>query len=79
LGIGVYVEISGTQGDGLRLREGPGLDNQMIFLGIEAEIFRIEDGPQVSDGYTWWYLVAPFDSSRNGWAVSNYLTIIQNP
>lgn len=79
LGIGIFVEISGTDGDGLRLREGPGLDNQMKFLGVEAEIFKIEDGPRTADGYIWWYLVAPFDNSRNGWAVSNYLTVIQNP
>jgi hypothetical protein len=79
LGIGVFVEISGTEGDGLRFREGPGLDSQMKFLGLETEIFKIEDGPQDMDGYTWWYLVAPFDSSHNGWAVSNYLAVIQTP
>ena len=52
LGIGVFVEISGTGGDGLRLREAPGLENRMKFLGVESEIFKIEDGPQEKDGYT---------------------------
>jgi hypothetical protein len=79
LGIGTFVEISGTGGDGLRLREAPGLENRMKFLGVESEIFKIEDGPQEVDGYTWWFLAAPFNESRNGWAVSNFLAVIPNP
>lgn len=77
LGIGIFVKISGTGGAGLRLRSQPGLVYEPRFLGVEDEIFQIEDGPQESDGYIWWYLVAPFDSSRNGWAVSNYFTVVQ--
>jgi hypothetical protein len=42
-------------------------------------VFRLEDGPVDKDGYSWWYLIAPFDESRNGWAVSNFLVVIQNP
>jgi hypothetical protein len=79
LDIGGFVKISGTEGSGLRLREWPGLDYQPRFLGMEDEVFQIRDGPKVADGYTWWYLVAPFESDRNGWAVSNYLMVIQEP
>jgi hypothetical protein len=79
LGVGDFVKISGTGGAGLRLRSQPGLDYQPRFLGVEDEVFQIENGPQDSDGYTWWYLVAPFDTERNGWAVSNYLQVLQEP
>jgi len=77
--LGAYVQVTGTSGEGLRLRDQPGLGSKILLLSSEAEVFRIDDGPQEIDGYTWWYLVGPFDENRKGWAVSNYLTVIQNP
>jgi hypothetical protein len=76
---GAYVQITGTGGDGLRLRTEPGLNADVRILGAEAEVFLVKDGPRQVDGYTWWYLVGPYDSSRRGWAVSNYLAVVQNP
>jgi hypothetical protein len=76
---GAYVQIAGTGGDGLRVREEPGLQNNTLFVALEAEVFQIDDGPRQADGYTWWHLVAPYDTSHNGWAVSNYLSVIQKP
>lgn len=76
---GAYVQITGTGGDGLRLRTEPSLKSDVRILGAEAEVFLVKDGPRQADGYTWWYLVGPYDSSRRGWAVSNYLAIVQNP
>lgn len=76
---GAYVQISGTGGDGLRLRLAPSLDSEVRFLGLEAEVFQVRDGPRQADGYTWWHLVAPYDENRNGWAVSDYLSVIQSP
>ncbi|MEW5869975.1 MAG: hypothetical protein AB1894_11910 [Chloroflexota bacterium] len=77
--VGVYVQILGTGGTGLRLRAEPGLEAQVLMVGSEAEVFRVEDGPQEADGYTWWRLIGPFDETRNGWAVANYLTVVQGP
>lgn len=79
ISLGAYVQIIGTGGDGLRLRDLPGLDSKVLLLGSEAEVFRVQDGPREADGYTWWYLVGPFDETRRGWAVANYLQIVQNP
>jgi hypothetical protein len=81
IGVGAFVQIAGTGGDGLRLRTGPGLENEVGFLGLESEVFSVVDGPEESDGYTWWLLEAPYDEGqkRRGWAVSNYLQSIQNP
>jgi len=77
--IGSYVQISGTGVDGLRLRSAPGLDQPIKFVGIESEVFRIADGPKDQDGYIWFYLIAPYDETVRGWAVSNYLLPIQAP
>jgi len=73
---GDYVQISGTGGDGLRVRSGPGTQNPPLFLGMEAEVFQVIDGPKEADGFIWWNLAAPYDENRKGWAASNYLTVI---
>jgi hypothetical protein len=75
----ISVQISGTGGDGLRLRTEPGLKGEIKYLGLEGEIFLVDDGPQMVDGYTWWFLVAPYDTAVRGWAVSNYLKVVQSP
>ncbi len=77
--IGAFVQVSGTGGDGLRLRAEPGLEGTVRFLGLEAEVFQVSDGPRQIDSYNWWFLVAPFDSSVQGWAVANFLAVVQSP
>jgi len=77
--VDAYVQVIGTAGGGLRLRDGPGLDRAVRLLGEENEIFLVRDGPQQADSYTWWYLQGPFDESRNGWAAANFLRVVQNP
>ncbi len=79
IALGAYVQISGTGGDGLRLRAGPDLESAILLIGSEAEVFLVADGPIDADGYTWWYLVGPYDESRAGWAVANFLVVVQNP
>jgi hypothetical protein len=79
IAIGNYVQISGTEGQGLRIRSEPGLDGKNVFLGYDSEVFVIQDGPRSVDGYTWWYLVAPYDQTRVGWAASDFLTYIPAP
>lgn len=73
VGIGSLVEVSGTEGDGLRLREEPSLSAKIAFLGLENEVFEVREGPINSDGYEWWYLSNPYNSEQEGWAVANYL------
>jgi hypothetical protein len=79
IAVGGYVQITGTGGDGLRLRSAPGLTSELLFLGEEAEVFQVRDGPQEANGYTWWYLVAPYDESRAGWAAANFLLVVPPP
>lgn len=79
IGVGGYVQITGTEGDGLRLRTVAGLNGEPAFLGFDEEVFQVIDGPQDSDGYVWWYLVAPYDEARAGWAVADFLVAIPSP
>jgi hypothetical protein len=79
MGVGVYVQVYGTQGEGLNIRSEPSLAATVNFLGFDSEVFEITDGPREADGYTWWYLVTPVDDTRNGWAASNFLTVVSNP
>ncbi len=74
-----YVQIAGTEGEGLRIRLAPGLNGETVFRGEEAEVFVVKDGPQEADGYTWWYLVAPYDETRAGWAAADFLAVIPSP
>jgi len=74
-----YVQISGTEGEGLRLRRDPTLNGEIAHIGLEGEIFLVVGGPEERDGYLWWQLEAPLNSTRRGWAVSNYLEFAQSP
>ncbi|MBI5945656.1 MAG: SH3 domain-containing protein [Chloroflexi bacterium] len=79
IGIGGYVQINGTEGEGLRIRVTPGLNSETVFRGEEAEVFLVKDGPQTADGYTWWYLVAPYDETRAGWSAADFLAVVPSP
>jgi hypothetical protein len=79
IGIGTYVQISGTQGAGLRIRSQPGLQGKQLFLGFDTEVYTVIDGPREVDGYTWYDLAAINDQTRAGWAASNFLTVIPKP
>ncbi len=70
---GDLVQVSGTGGEGLRLRRQPSLDAEVVILGLDSEVFRVIAGPTSGDGYTWWQLVNPYDSAKQGWAVGLYL------
>jgi hypothetical protein len=79
IALNTYVQITGTGGDGLRLRASPGLSSDPLFFGNESEVFLVTDGPAHADGYTWWYLTAPYDQTRAGWAVATFLAYIPSP
>lgn len=78
ISVGSYVQITGTDGQGLRLRSGPGIDNPPRLLGMDAELFMVKDGPRQADEFIWWFLEAPYDPERSGWAAANYLTVVDS-
>lgn len=77
IGVGAYVQVSGTQGAGLRMRAEPGLDGAVEFTALDSEVFLVIDGPVEEDGYQWWHLEAPYDTTRNGWSAGDFLTPIE--
>jgi len=77
IGVGIYVQVTGTGGSGLRMRGEPGLDGPINFSAMDSEVFLVIDGPITADGYTWWHLEAPYDSNRNGWSAADFLTPIK--
>lgn len=74
--VGDYVQIANTGGDGLRIRSGPGTDQPPLFLGMDAEVFKVKEGPIEANGYIWWNLAAPYDANRQGWAAANFLNVV---
>ena len=79
ISVGMYVQIAGTEGAGLRLRAGAGTSQELRFVGMDSEVFLVKDGPRDADGFTWWFLEAPYDPNRSGWAASNYLAVVSQP
>lgn len=76
--IGELVQVSGTEGGGLRIRESPSLTASVIILGLESEVFEVIEGPIGADGYTWWHLANPFDPSKQGWAADQFLRSLED-
>lgn len=77
IGVGIYVQVTGTGGAGLRMRGEPGLNSSINFSAMDSEVFLVIDGPVTADGYTWWHLEAPYDQNRNGWSAADFLTPIK--
>lgn len=73
IGIGSLVVVAGTDGAGLAVRQGPGVDFTLFFVAEDTAEFVVEAGPREADGYTWWYVSDPADANRSGWAVEDYL------
>ena len=71
--LGELVEVYGTQGDGLRIRESPGLEASILILGLESEVFKVVEGPVISDGLSWWRIANLYDPTETGWAADSFL------
>jgi hypothetical protein len=75
IGIGSQVRVDGTEGAGLAVRQGPGVDFTLFFVANDGDEFVVESGPREADGYDWWYISDPADVNRSGWAVREYLVV----
>ena len=70
--VGMYVHISKTRGDGLRIRSLAGFDGIPIYLGSEGEEFVIVEGPEINEGKIWWKIVSISNPQKIGWSVQDY-------
>lgn len=68
--VGDYVKVGDTGGEGLRLRSGPGLGHDTVEMLEEGTTLRVVGGPQVADGFTWWYLE---HRGTLGWCADDWL------
>jgi hypothetical protein len=75
--LGSYIQISGTGGNGLRIRNSPGIESGTNFIANESEVFQVIGGPVSLDDFIWVQLTTPYDQSRQGWAATNYMISIQ--
>lgn len=77
--VGGEVTILGTEGDGLAMRQGPGLTYAYFFIGQDGEVFLVEDGPRENDGFIWWYIADPDIPDKGGWAVQDFMEKVPEP
>ncbi len=72
--LGDQVRVGDTGGAGLRLRSAPGTGHETIEMLDEGTVLRVVGGPQVADGFTWWYLEY---GGALGWCASDWLELVQ--
>jgi uncharacterized protein YraI len=68
---GTQAKVSGTGGWGLRLREAPSLDQQVLLTMPEGQVVDVLEGPKVDAAGSAWYKVAVGDLV--GWSAGAYL------
>lgn len=79
--IGLLVEVTGTDGEGLIIREEPRQGDNIVIVADEGETFRITGGPERSVGVggetiEWCDLEGVDSPLISGWASSDYLTVV---
>lgn len=79
IAIGRYVQVTGTGGYGLSLRDGPGESYTRVDVALEGEIFIIVDGPTLSGGSEWWKIRDPDNELREWWVIGNFLEPVEHP
>jgi hypothetical protein len=74
--IGSTVVIEGVDAQTLNVRDSASITaGTILFRAEEGQRFTIIEGPVQGDGFTWWRIRDLNDTTRQGWAVSNYLTV----
>lgn len=72
IAVDVTVEVANTDGDGLNMRNGPGLDFEAVELLPEGTQLQVLDGPEEVDGYTWWH-VRKTEGETEGWVAAQFI------
>jgi hypothetical protein len=68
---GGQVVVKGTDGQQLRLRAGPALNQETLRIVEEGAILKVLEGPEAADGFQWWKVQT--DDGVTGWAAGNWL------
>ena len=62
-----------TEGGGLRLRSGPGLQHPVQVTLAEGARVQVVEGPETADGHQWYRVSA---AAGSGWASARYLVVV---
>lgn len=68
---GIQVVVQGTEGQQLRLRAGPALENVTLRILDEGTKLKVLEGPEASDGFQWWRVET--EDGLIGWVAGNWL------
>ena len=63
--------VKGTEAAKLKLRVGPGLNQDTLQFVEDGTVLSLLDGPQAGDGYTWWQVQTP--DGLTGWVAGDWL------
>lgn len=69
---GMEIIIAGTEGEGLNVRQSPGIESPVVYLAQEGESYVITNGPKIQDGLIWWLIEQTEEGIKTGWAVQDY-------
>jgi 3D (Asp-Asp-Asp) domain-containing protein len=68
---GSVVRVTGTDGNGLRVRSTPGVNSKVLATIKDGQRLEILDGPRTADGLDWYQVKS---ESLTGWSNAKYLT-----
>lgn len=74
IAIGRTVLVTGVDQNQLNIRDVPGISTNVLFRVPDGHTFTVIDGPQQTDGITWWKVEDA--TGQSGWAAANYLTVV---
>jgi 3D (Asp-Asp-Asp) domain-containing protein len=69
---GSTVTVTGTEGNGLRIRSAPGIASNPLTTVKDGSRLQILAGPEAADGLDWYKVKS---DSHTGWSNSKYLTV----
>jgi hypothetical protein len=72
--VGDHVRVIDTGSIGLRFRTGAGMNYDEVEILEEGTILRVVGGPDIADGFTWWYL--DYHGSL-GWCADEWLERVE--
>jgi 3D (Asp-Asp-Asp) domain-containing protein len=77
---GAESRIAGTGGQGLSVREGPGLTFAVLAVLAEGTAVRVIDGPRFDrEGHVWYRITGTDERATGGWSAGEFLTQVHGP
>lgn len=77
IGIGGYVEVFDTEGDGLNARSEPDTSADKVGKFPDGTVLLVKDGPREGGDYEWWQVED--EKGVIGWCAANWLKPTAKP